>query len=244
MTSLRSYALLIRWQATSLKFFLPLVVVVQVVLAVGIVVGLAFLYPTIDQATALYLSTGAPALTLIAVGLIMVPQTVSQAKERGALEYMQTLPVPRLAYLAADATVWLVAALPGVAAALVVAGLRFGVHLSPSPLVVPAMLLVALTATAIGYAIAWLLPPMTAVLVTNVLVFFVLLFSPVNFPSDRLPDWLAGLHEYLPLEPMADVVRATLAGDTFTVEPRAWLMLSAWCIGGFAATFAVMTRRR
>jgi ABC-2 type transport system permease protein len=227
-----------------MRLFLPLVVVVQAILAVGVVIGLTFLFPSIDPATALYLSTGAPALTLITVGVIMVPQIVSQAKERGSLEYMRSLPVPRMAYLAADATVWLLASLPGVAAALMVAALRFDLHLAVSPLVVPAMLLVALTATAVGYAIASLLPPMAAVLATNVLVFFVLLFSPVNFPADRLPGWLAELHRYLPVQSMAEVVRGTLAADAFPIAPGAWAVLGAWCAGGFAAAYVLMTRRR
>lgn len=241
---LRSYALLMQWQARSMRLFLPLVVVVQGVLAVGVVIGLAFLYPSIDATTALYLTTGAPALTLITVGIIMVPQIVSQAKERGTLEYMRCLPVPRLTYLAADTTVWLLAALPGVAAALLVATLRFDLTLAVSPLVVPGMLLVALTSTSIGYAIASLLPPMAAVLATNVLVFFVLLFSPVNFPAERLPGWLVELHRFLPVQSMAEVVRGTLAADVFAIAPGAWGVLATWCAGGFAAAALVMARQR
>ena len=49
------------------------------------------------------------------------------------------------------------------------------------------MLLTTLTATSIGYAIASLLPAMLANLLTQVLVVFILMFSPLNFPANRLP---------------------------------------------------------
>ncbi len=62
--------------------------------------------------------------------------------------------------------------------------LRFDLHLVGTPLVVPASLLVALTATGIGYAIASLLPQQLANPLTQVLVVFVLMFSPLTFPVE------------------------------------------------------------
>ena len=81
---------------------------------------------------------------------------------------MRALPVPRLVYLFADLTVWLAVVLPGVAFAIGVGAVRFDLDLAVTPLVVPAMLLVALTATSMGYAIASLLPQMVANLLTQV----------------------------------------------------------------------------
>jgi ABC-2 type transport system permease protein len=71
---------------------------------------------------------------------------------------MRSLPVPRLAYLVADLTVWLAIVIPGVILGVIVGALRFGLDLQVSPLVVPAMLMVALTATCVGYALASVLP--------------------------------------------------------------------------------------
>ena len=114
MRTVRSYGLLIRWQALRLKGFLPLAIVVQVLFSFGIVVGYPLLFPEIDQLTILYLATGAPAITLITMGLVALPQVVAQAKTEGSLEYMRSLPVSRLVFLAADLTVWLAIVLPGV----------------------------------------------------------------------------------------------------------------------------------
>ena len=220
MSALRSYRLLLVWQARRLKGFLPLAVVVQALFALGIVAGYPMLFPQIDRLTILFLATGAPTITLITMGVVAVPQLVAQAKTEGTLDYMRALPVPRLVYLFADLTVWLAVVLPGVAFAIVVGAIRFDLDLAVTPLVVPAMLLVALTATSMGYAIASLLPPMIANLLTQVLVVFVLMFSPLNFPADRLPGWLAAVHQVLPFQAMGEVVRGTLASGTFPVAGR------------------------
>jgi ABC-2 type transport system permease protein len=243
MSVLRSYGLLVAWQALRLKSFLPLAIVVQSLFAFGIVVGYPLLFPALDESTILYLATGAPAISLITMGLVAVPQVVAQGKTEGSLDYMRTLPIPRLVYLLADMTVWLTIVLPGVVFAIVVATIRFGLDLHISPLVVPAMLLVVLTTTSIGYALASVLPQMLANLLTQVLVVFVLMFSPLNFPPDRLPDWLASIHSVLPIQAMGEVIRGTLAGNVFPLVAGPFLLLGVWCVASFAITGRVLTRR-
>jgi len=243
MNALPSYLLLIRWQTLRLKGFLPLAMVVQGLFAIGIVAGYPLLFPELDTLTMLFLATGAPAITLITVGLVAVPQVVSQAKTQGTLEYMRSLPVPRMVYLLADLTVWLAIILPGLVFALVVASLRFDIALEVSPLVVPALLLVALTASAVGYAMACVLPPMVALLLTQVLVVFVLMFSPLNFPAERLPGWLQAVHAVLPIQAMGEVIRGTLAGGTFPLAAGPFLLLAAWCAGGLGVAYLTLRRR-
>lgn len=243
MSTLRSYRLLVIWQARRLKGVLPLAIVVQALLALGIVIGYPLLFPSLDRGTTLLLATGAPTITLVTMGLVLVPQMVAQGKVEGTLDYMRSLPVPRLVYLLADLTVWLAVVLPGVVFAVVVGDLRFGLDLAVSPLVVLAMLLVALTATAIGYAIASLLPAMLANLITQVLVVFVLMFSPLNFPADRLPDWLAAIHRVLPIAAMGEVIRGTLAGGAFPLSGGPFVLICAWCLASFAITYRVLNRR-
>jgi ABC-2 type transport system permease protein len=243
MSALRSYRLLVVWQLRRARLFLPIAVVVQALLAVGIVLGYPLLFPQLDPLTTLFLATGAPTIALISMGLVLVPQIVAQAKTEGSLDYMRSLPVPRVVYLLADLTVWLAVVLPGVVFAIVVAALRFGLDLHVSPLVVPALILVAFTSASIGYAIASLLPPMLANLTTQVLVVFVLMFSPLTFPAERLPDWLAAVHRALPIQAMGEVVRGTLAENVFPLTAGAVLVLAAWCAASFATTTLVLTRR-
>jgi ABC-2 type transport system permease protein len=243
MRALRSYGLLVRWQALRLKGFLPLAIVVQAIFAFGIVVGYPLLFPEMDSMTTLFLATGAPAITLITMGLVALPQVVSRAKLEGSLEYMRSLPVPRMAYLAADLTVWLAIVLPGVVFSVLVGVWAFGLDLDVSPAIVPAVLLVALTAAAVGYAMASLLPPLIAMLLTQVLVIGVLVFSPINFPASRLPDWLASVHAVLPVGAMGEVIRGSLASATFPLTAAPFLLLGAWCLLALALSYVTLQRR-
>ena len=242
---LNSYLLILRWQALLAKPLFPLFVVMHLFTGVGMVVGLSYMYPQIDDESAMFLATGGSTMTLIVLGLILVPQAVANAKSQGHFEYMFSLPAPRMAFLGADLTIWILAVLPGVVAALAYGAWRFEYEYQLSWLVIPAFLMVVLTATGIGYAIAHLLPKAELVmLVTNFLIFCLFLFSPVNFPSERLPSWLAQLHEYLPVMHAADVVRGTLVKEYQTNLGQNFLVLGIWCIIGFSITYWAMTRRR
>jgi ABC-2 type transport system permease protein len=240
----QSYTLLLRWQGFKFKTILPFVIVAQFFTGIGAIIGLGYLMPGIDSQTAMFLVTGGPTLSLITLGLVLVPQMVAQAKSGGMLDYMRSFPVPRMAYLAADLTIWLLATLPGVILALVVGSLRYDFKLQFSPLIVPAFILVVLMATSVGYAIALLSPKAELVNVfTNLIIFSLFLFSPINFPIERLPDWLATIHRFLPVKYAADAVRGALVPGYSDGLGLALVVLSAWCVGGLVINYMAATRR-
>ena len=242
--SLRSYLLMVKWQALSNRPMLPLFAAVEIMIAVGFIVGLGFLFPELDRVTAKIITAGAPTLILLMVGLVLVPQMVAMARTEGTFDYIWSLPVPRMVYVAADATIWVLLALPGVVLALVVGSFYHDFGLNVSPLVVPALLLVAVTGIFIGYAIAHGAPkPQMAHLITQVLVFAMMLFSPVLYPPEQLPGWLAMLHRGLPLQYMADLSRGTLT-DLDVDLGLSFAVVGAWCVVGFVITYAVVRRRR
>jgi ABC-2 type transport system permease protein len=238
-----SFTLLLKWHLSVHRVYLPVYLVVHAVLALGIVVGFGYLIPDLDATTALFLSTGAPTMLLLVVGLVILPQTIGQRKTEGSYDWFRTLPVPRAVFLAADLLVWVGVAVPGMALAVGLAVLRYDVALSLSPLLVPALLLVGTTSATIGYGLGSLLPPQATMLVSQVLVFFTLLFSPVNFPVERLPGWLARTHAVLPVEAMADLMRATIASADFQAGWRSYALVAAWCAVGLAGSTYAMTRR-
>jgi ABC-2 type transport system permease protein len=243
MNAARQGLLLLQWQLRRSLPYIPLLVVVQVALAVATVVGYGLLVGTPSPDVALYLATGAPTITLITVGLVMTPQMLAQAKTEGSLDWMRTLPVPRWTFLASDLLMWTLIALPGMVLGVVAGVLRFNVHLSIAPWVVLAALLVSLTSASVGYAMASVLPPMLAQLLTQVLIFVVLLFSPVSYPASRMPEWLQTVHEFLPIEPMAQLVRAGLANASFTVPGRSMVVLGVWVCVSVAAALTALRRR-
>lgn len=240
---LRSYTLLIRWQAMRYRLLLPLLMVVQGLFALGIVAGYPLLFPELEQGTILFLATGAPAISLLVVGLVAVPQVIAQGRVEGSVDFMRSLPIPRLAFLFADLTVWTAVVLPGVIVAVVVGAVRFGLELSLSPLVIPAFALVAVTSSCVGYAIAAVLPPMVAGILSQVLVVFVLMFSPLNFPAERLPDWLRAVHSVLPIQAMGEVIRGSLASTTFALQPASFVTLTVWCGASLVLAYAALERR-
>lgn len=243
LTVLRQTALLMQWQARRSVLLLPIYVVVQVMLALATVLGYDMLVGDPDPVSATYLATGAPTLLLIMLGLVVAPQWVSQSRTEGSLDWMRTLPVRRMAFLVADLTVWTLVALPGVVVGAVVGAWRFDVDLSPTWWLAPGVLLVALTAACVGYAMANLLPPALAQLMTQVLVFVTLLFSPISFPVERLPEWGQEVHRWLPLEPMAQLVRSGLVPESFTMPARSWVVLGAWCVVAVVSTLWALGSR-
>lgn len=240
-----SFRTLLRWSLASIGAMLPLIVVVQAMLAAGIVVGFGFLIPGITPDSALFLSSGTPTILLLTIGLVIVPQGVSRARASGALDYQRALPVARPLLLLVDLVVWTLIAVPGVAIGLLVAWLRYDLVLSFDwPLLVLVSLLVATMATAVGYAIAVTLPAMPAQLVSQVLVFFVLLFSPITFPVGQLPGWFQALHAVLPVQSAADLMRAAIASDVFTADGTDLLVLASWTALGLLLTTRALVRRR
>ena len=239
-----SYRLLLLWEAKRYREFLLVTVLVQVALGLGVVYGLAFLIPNIDEQSALFLSTGAPTLTLLIMGLTIVPQEVSQAKLTGAYEYMRSLPVPRLASLAASLSYWLLVQLPGTFLALLIASARFHFHLDISPLVVPAFLLVGLAGATVGYAMASALRPEVMSNIASFIAVGILLFSPIDFPLSRLPEWLEIVHRILPIKYMADIIRWSVTGQFVDDVGLAFAVVGAWCVVGLAIAYRVTTRRR
>lgn len=229
MTMVNQALLLMQWQARRMTGALPLLVLIQVMLSVATIYGYGMLAGNPTGEDALYLATGAPTVALITIGLVMAPQIVAQAKTEGSLDWLRTLPVPRTLFLVSDLLLWTLIALPGVVLGVYAGVWRFGVHLAPAPWLVPAALAVSLTAAAVGYSMATLLKPMLANLLTQVLIFVILLFSPISYPADRMPAALQAIQSVLPFSSMAEVMRAGLASSDFSVSGRSVVVLLAWC---------------
>ncbi len=239
----RQLGLLMQWQLRRQAQYLPLLVLVQILVSVATILGYGLLVGDVPHEAALYLATGAPTVTLVMVGLVMAPQMVAQAKTEGSLDWIRTLPVPRPAFLIADLLVWTVLALPGMVLGVLVGQWRFDLDLSLAWWVAPAAFVVSLISAAVGYAMATLLPPQLAHLMTQVLVFVVLLFSPVSYPAERMPGWLQGVHSVLPIEPMAQVVRGGLAHEDFSVPGRSVAVLVIWTVASLAGATWSINRR-
>lgn len=154
------------------------------------------------------------------------------------------MPVPRIVQATSTFLLYTVLSLPGTVLALVVASWRYGIHLTISAQIVPGIALCALMAVSVGFGMALVISdPLVTNLITNALVFVVLLFSPIVFPIGNLPAWLAAVDRALPFYNMAEIIRAGLTSGLVTDLARAYLILLAWTAAGWVMTALVIGRR-
>jgi ABC-2 type transport system permease protein len=241
---LRSYGLMLKWVFFSNRPWLMMNLVVQMCIAVAFVFGMSYFYPQITPQVAKYLTTGAPTLILMTVGMVMVPQIVAQMRTEGTFDYIWSLPVPRMVHITADATNMFGSMIPGVALAVFFGAIHFDFSLAISPLIIPAVLLIAACSTFLGYSLAFAVPkPMMVNVITQIIIFVVMMFSPVMYPVAQLPGWLQAVHKVLPIQYMADLTRGTLT-DLPVNLGVAFAVVGAWFIAGFIITYLLVRRRQ
>jgi ABC-2 type transport system permease protein len=240
-----SVHLMLRWELSSLRLLLPVIGAVQLLFGAGVAIGFGLIVPELSVVAATYLVSGAAAITLIIVGVTVGPQIVSTHRREGTYEFLWSLPIPRSAATAAWLLVTTMLGLPAFAATLLVGSWRYELALSVSlPDLLLAILFVVFTATILGYAIAHVLAsPVLVMVLSQVMIFGIVGFSPINYPADRLPVWLQGVHAWLPFESMGQVVRAALTDGFVDGVARPYAVLSVWATVAVVAA-AVTLRRR
>jgi ABC-2 type transport system permease protein len=241
---LASYWTFTHWHLASLRIWVTLLAVVQIMAGAGFVLGIGLFFEHIPASAALFVSTGVPVINLITVGLILGPQLVAQQKMQHSYDFLQALPVPQTAAATAWYTVCLLGSLPAVVVSLLIAEARYGISFIVSPAIVPAILLVAFTGTMIGYGLGHAVPnPMVTQLVTQLLVFAVFGFTAILFPAEQLPRWLARLNWWFPFEHMAVIVRGALTSGMVTGVASSYLIVAAWGVAGVVASAWALGRR-
>jgi ABC-2 type transport system permease protein len=242
---LASLRAMMRFDIGQIRQWAGLLLVIQTMMGAGMAVMYGFFYPRVTHSTAVYITTGTPALALIPLGFLMVPINVARERLEGTFDFIWSLPVPRSAQATSTFLVFTVLSLPGAVLALAVAAWRYGVHLTVSPELLPAALLCALMAISVGYGTALAISnPLLVDLITNALIFVVLLFSPIVIPAGNFPAWLLSVDQALPFYNMAELIRAGLTQGFVTDLTRSYLILVAWTAAGWAMTAWVVGRRK
>lgn len=241
---LRSYRMMMRFDLRGLGQWLMIGLVVQILMGAGAALMYGFYLGDVPEVVKLFIATGVPALGLIPMGFVMVPNMVGSQRIEQTYDFLWSLPVPRLAAAASTFTVFTLLALPGFATSLGVAVWRYGIDLDVSWSVFPAVLLTSLMCASVGFGLAHAVKnPLVINFISNMVVFFVLLFSPIIVPISQFPGWLASVHRVLPFYHMAQVIRDGLSTGLVTDVGSSYLVLSAWAVAGWAATGWVVGRR-
>lgn len=239
-----SYRSMLRYDIAAQRTWLPLFLLLQVLFGAGMSVIYGFYIGHAEPGAARFIVTGAPALPVVTTGLVLVPSVVAEGKVAKTWDYLWSLPVPRSAAVASSFTVYTALALPGIVVTTALASWRYSVPLTITPMVLPAFVLGALMAASVGYGMGQAIrDPMLTNLIGNVLIFVVLLFSPVVFPISQLPGWLAAIHRVLPIYPLAQVIRASLSPGAVSDTATCYAVLGAWTLAGWLVTGWVVKRR-
>jgi ABC-2 type transport system permease protein len=234
-----------RWELTGMRLLLPITVMVQTLIGAGFVLGIGLLYKDMPDAAALFLSTGVAVMTLVTVGLVMGPQLIAQQKARDTYDFLWSLPIPRTTAAMAWLTMNSIIAIPGMIVALLVAEMRYDIVLTINPAIIAAVGLTALTGTMLGYAMAHAVPnPKLTQLLSQLIIFVVLGFSPINFPLDNLPGWLAGISVVLPFHHMAVIVRGGLTVGLVDGVAGSYIAVALWGMAAVALSAWVLGRRK
>ena len=64
-----------------------------------------------------------------------------------------------------------------------------------------------------------------------------------QLPAERLPDWLATIDRFLPVQAMGEVIRGTVASNVFPLTLEPFVVLTVWCVAGFGIAYRALSRR-
>ena len=244
MRALRQYLDLVRCQFLMNRPLIPMIVIIQTVMTIGLILGFGYFIPNISEVQALFLTVGAATQTVITVALVMLPQKLSQEKAEGILDYFLTMPISREAYLLAQVTFVALMTFPGTIFAVAFGAWHYDLPMSVQPVVVLVAVMAVFSLAGIGVAMAVLSPyeQLTNAL-TQLVIFWVLLFSPVMMPKEQLPWALQKLSILMPPTYAADAMRASLTGLPGTHLARSLIVMTLFAAGSLGISAAVIRRR-
>ncbi len=239
------YLTMLRFDAISLREMLGFFLIIQTLMGAGMALVYGFYFDDLPTIAATFISTGAPTLAIVSVGMTLVPIVVAQHKWNETYDFLWSLPVPRVVTALSNLTLFTILSIPGFAVTLAVAAWRYDIDLAISPSIVPAVLLASLMAVSVGWGVSHAVPdPRMVNLLVNLVIFVALLFSPIAFPIENFPGWLAAVHRVLPFWHIASVIRAGLTDGLVDGVLVHYLVLAAWTTGSWGLAAWIVGRRR
>jgi len=240
---MNSYRGLITWSLNRHKFYIPLFIVIQIIIAFAITYGFAFITNASEGIEKSFLYTGGIVINIITVTCVLAPQIVNEAKQNGIFEYQKTLPLARLGILLADVTTWVIIALPGIIVSIIISSLQADMAITVDFFAMSSMLLAVFALTFVGFSIAYMLPSNVVALITQVIMLGGLLFSPIVYSADRLPAWAEWIYNALPFVPVSNIIRASLF-SLQNVMLYDYIVVCCWGTVGFIVSMYVLMRRK
>lgn len=188
-----------------------------------------------DANSLLYIVSGAAIFSVATEGVATLAQRIGVIKNDGMMVYYASLPISKASFVAAMVLSRLLLIMPGLITPMIAAGLMYDVDFVISPALVIVLPLSCLALSAIGLAIGTLIDSMELIVViTNLLIFVLLLAAPVLIPPESLPLPLRIVGYLLPPTYAAEALRHTLTGDLDAVFALDLAVLAAMTVLGLA----------
>ena len=149
------------------------------------------------------------------VSIFAVCNITGEEKSQGTLQAILVSPANRLSIFVGRAMFQIVNGLATVAIAFFYAAFLFGVDFSSANLLTLAAVVLVTTFAMTGFGLMLSSLGMylrTSMVIANIFLFIGLLFSGVNFPVSRLPEWLQPIAYAIPLTYGTDAARAAVNG--------------------------------
>lgn len=217
---------LLNWSFIRHKSLILLCSVIQFFMTIALVYGYSLIIADDTVQTVYYLASGSVTIGMITIGCTVSAQSISSDKRDGIVSYIQTLPVLRSLILLSDLLIWTLTALIGVGVSIAVVYLKFQILPQLSLATFLILPLVLMTMISMGFAIAYWSTPSTMTLITQLLLMIGLLFSPIMYPAERIPEVILRGYHFLPFIPAGDLIRETVyLGHSISVIKLVVLLL-------------------
>lgn len=233
---------LLLWNLIRHKNLLIIFSLTQAFLSLAVVFGIALMTETKTKPEAIFLASGAMTLGIIAVGCVLSAQIINTAKVEGVIKYQRTFPVKRSLILLSDLLIWSIASIPGIFMSHFASYMRFGFGAKLNFQNILVLMLIQICMISIGFSIAYLFTANVMGLVTQIIMIGGLLFSPILFPSNRLPGWLRLVYDNLPFVPASQLIRSLLFSyGKFSIDNLVVVII--WGLVGISVSLYVLEKR-
>ncbi len=126
---------------------------------------------------------------------------------------------------------------------IVLGSAHFGMDFRVTVLGVCSLLFVIVSLLLLGFAIAYVLPPNIMSLITQVIMFVGLLFSPIIYAESRLPEWMSYIYNTLPFVPVSNIIRSSLFQLQDTISMN-YVVVFCWGACSLLASMYVLRKRK
>lgn len=166
-----------------------------------------------DMDSLIYIISGAAIFAAANDGLYTLAVRLGQMKKDGVLLYYMSLPISPIAFIMAQMLSRLLITLPGMLMTILAGIALYAVPIGFSPWILVLLLLCGLAFSAVGMVLGLYIENLELLqVITNLILFMVILVTPVFTSIEALPDFLRPVAYGMPTTYAAAALRAALTG--------------------------------